>query len=327
VIAWSEATELARLGGWSPQHPRRRGASPMWRPRGGKITLMVLALCGIFCTSAAGAAEPSRASGMAVTVVRATRACFADTVRVAGTIVPHDEVLVRPDGEGLRVTQVLVESGQTVAAGEALARLARPEGQGPAGSVTLQAPSAGVVSRSGAYVGAIASPGGEPLFRITVGGELDLLADVLATRIPKLKIGQPAKIDVVGVRDLSGRVSSLAAQIDPVTQAGRARIALGKSEKVRIGASAHASIEIGSSCGTSVPLSAVLYGPDGPIVQVVHGDRIETRPVPIGLIAEGKAEIREGLSEGDLVVERAGSFLREGDRVRPIQAEPTVQKK
>ena len=326
MIGWSEAHELASLGGRSLQRLRRHALAPTRRSCGQK-SLTVLALCGICCASAADAAEPSRASGMAVTVVRAVRACFADTVRVSGTVVPHEEALVRPDGEGLRVTQVLVESGQTVAAGEALARLARPEGQGSSGSVTLQAPSAGVVSRASAYVGAVASPSAEPLFRITVGGELDLLADVPATRIGKVKIGQPAKIDVAGVRDLSGRVNLLAAEIDPVTQAGRAHIGLGKNDKVRIGAAAHARIEIGSSCGTSVPLSAVLYGPDGPIVQVVHGDRIETRPVPIGLIAEGKAEIREGLNEGDLVVERAGSFLREGDRVRPIQAEPAAPRK
>jgi hypothetical protein len=31
-------------------------------------------------------------------------------------------------------------------------------------------------------------------------------------------------------------------------------------------------------------------------------------------------EIRSGLSEGDLVVMRAGSFLHEDDRVRPVQA-------
>jgi multidrug efflux pump subunit AcrA (membrane-fusion protein) len=65
-------------------------------------------------------------------------------------------------------------------------------------------------------------------------------------------------------------------------------------------------------------LSAVLYGPEGAVVQVVRDDRIETRRVRVGLLSGGKAEIREGLSEGDQVVARAGTFLREGDRVRPM---------
>jgi hypothetical protein len=61
-----------------------------------------------------------------------------------------------------------------------------------------------------------------------------------------------------------------------------------------------------------------LYGPGGAVVQVVRDGRIETRGVSVGLLAAGQAEIREGLSEGDMVVARAGAFVREGDRVRPV---------
>jgi hypothetical protein len=32
----------------------------------------------------------------------------------------------------------------------------------------------------------------------------------------------------------------------------------------------------------------------------------------------GQIEIREGLTEGDIVVARAGALLREGDLVRPV---------
>ena len=32
-------------------------------------------------------------------------------------------------------------------------------------------------------------------------------------------------------------------------------------------------------------------------------------------------EIRDGLREGDLVVERAGTFLRDGEAVRPVLPE------
>jgi hypothetical protein len=42
--------------------------------------------------------------------------------------------------------------------------------------------------------------------------------------------------------------------------------------------------------------------------------------VEIGLMAGGQVEIREGLIEGDIVVARAGSLLREGDPVRPVTA-------
>jgi hypothetical protein len=40
----------------------------------------------------------------------------------------------------------------------------------------------------------------------------------------------------------------------------------------------------------------------------------------VGHLAEGEAEIREGLADGDLVVAKAAAFFREGDRVRPFLA-------
>jgi HlyD family secretion protein len=42
--------------------------------------------------------------------------------------------------------------------------------------------------------------------------------------------------------------------------------------------------------------------------------------VETGLASEGQVQIGKGLAEGDLVVLRAGAFLRDGDPVRPMPA-------
>jgi hypothetical protein len=63
-------------------------------------------------------------------------------------------------------------------------------------------------------------------------------------------------------------------------------------------------------------MSAILYGPQGSVVQVVRNNRVETRRVRVGLLTGKDVEIREGLAVGDIVVARAGAFLREGDLVR-----------
>ena len=68
-------------------------------------------------------------------------------------------------------------------------------------------------------------------------------------------------------------------------------------------------------------MSAVVYNPDTITVQVVANGIVETRRVKPGLTADGFVEIREGLAEGDLVVTRAGTFLRNGDTVRPVLAD------
>jgi|SRR5262245_25222637 len=271
--------------------------------------------------STAAAAQPSggAAVGMAVTVTKAGRTCFTDTLQVSGILVPREEVFVRPDTEGLQISQIAVEDGDRVTANQILARLARPDGQ--ASAATVRSPAAGIVNYRAIRIGMTASARADPLFRIIVNGEVELQGDVPATRIAKLAAGQAARVELAGVGEVTGRVRVVAPEVDPATQLGRTRISLGNDEKFKVGAYARAIIEVGRSCGATIPLSAVLYGPEGAIVQVVRDDRVETRRVRVGLLSGGNAEIREGLNEGDLVVARAGAFLREGDRVRPILAE------
>ena len=50
--------------------------------------------------------------------------------------------------------------------------------------------------------------------------------------------------------------------------------------------------------------------------------------VQVGFHSDYDMEIRNGLSEGDLVVANAGSSLRDGDKVNPIVAEvPRTQRR
>ncbi|MFL5049284.1 MAG: efflux RND transporter periplasmic adaptor subunit [Xanthobacteraceae bacterium] len=297
--------------------------------RGALVAIVIVArtiasaMAATAAVAAAAVAQPSAgaAVGMAVTVTKASRTCFTDTLQVSGILVPREEVFVRPETEGLQVSQILVEDGERVTAGQNLARLVRPEGQGPAASATVRAPAAGIVNHRGIRIGMTASARADPLFRIIANSEVELQGDVPGTRIAKLAPGQTARVELAGVGEVTGRVRVVAPEVDLATQLGRTRISLGNDEKFKVGAYARAIVEVGRSCGATIPLSAVLYGPEGAIVQVVRDDRVETRRVRVGLLSGGNAEIREGLNEGDMVIARAGAFLREGDRVRPILAE------
>jgi HlyD family secretion protein len=279
--------------------------------------------------SSPSTAEPQAdASGdMAVTVARTTNVCFTDTLQVTGVVVPRNEILVRPDREGLQISQVLVEPGDTVVSGQVLARLAPPEGQQGGGTtVAVQAPAAGVVISRSAVVGTLASARGEPLFRIAAKGEMELLAETPVKTLASVASNQTAKIAIVGAGELPGKVRAFSVAINPTTQLGQIRLFIGSDPKLRVGAFGRATIDVGRRCGPAIPLSAVLYGPSGAVVQVVRDDRIETRRVSVGLLAAGQAEIREGLAEGEMVVARAGAFVREGDRVRAITAgEPSAR--
>jgi multidrug efflux pump subunit AcrA (membrane-fusion protein) len=95
-----------------------------------------------------------------------------------------------------------------------------------------------------------------------------------------------------------------------------------------VGAFARATVVTGRREGPTIPLSAVLYrsGQEQGTasVQVVKDGVVETRRVTVGLKADGRAEIRDGLTPGETVVAVAGSFVRNGDRVTPVPVATTA---
>jgi HlyD family secretion protein len=281
-----------------------------------------------FSLPAPAAEGDSRAasSELAVTVVPAKRMCFADTLQVTGVLAPRNEILVRPEREGLQISQVLVQPGESVTSGKILARLTSGEGQDAASGVVVRAPSAGVVISTSAVVGNVASVQAEPLFRIAGQGEMELVAEIPLRTLARLAVDQSAKVQIIGVGELPGKVRQFSGAINPTTQLGQVRIFVGSDSRLRAGAFGRATVQIGQRCAPAIPLSAVLYGPGGAVVQVARSGRIETRRVLVGLLDKDQAEIREGLAEGETVVARAGAFLRDGDRVRAVTAgEPVRQ--
>ena len=188
------------------------------------------------------------------------------------------------------------------------------------GRSEVTAPADGIVSRRMARVGGYAAGAAEPMFRIVANGEVELDAEVTETRIAAVRIGHPARVEVAGLGVVEGKVRLVSPEVDKATRLGRVRIYLGDNPGLRVGAFARGIVETASGRGLAVPASAVLYGPDGPTVQLVRANRVETRTVRTGLAAGALVEVREGLDEGDLVVARSGTFLREGDAVRPVPA-------
>jgi len=279
------------------------------------------ALLVLAATSPALAADDPAAKdapqGAAVTVLKASKFCFPNLVEAFGILIPREETMVRPERPGLKVIEILTDAGETVTAGQNLARLALPEG----GSILVTSPVAGTILSSTAAIGALASPRGEALFSIIARSEFDLVGMVPTQDLPKLAVNQTARIRVVGAGEVEGKVRRVASTVEPNSQLGQVFVGVTTNRKLFVNSSGRAIIKTGQSCGVSVPLTAVLYGAGGTVVQVVRRARIETKRVEVGLTDGGQIEIRDGLIEGDIVVARAGALLREGDPVRAITAE------
>jgi len=257
---------------------------------------------------------------MAVSVIKARRVCFNDTLQLTGRLVAREEVPVRPDAEGLRVTQTLVEDGDKVTAGQVLARLGRTEGlPGPTGTVQVTAPAAGIVL--GPPPPSPRAQGPQPMFRIIVNGEIEADIEAPAVTLPRISVGQSTDVDIAGIGPVPGRVRAISPEVDPATQIGHVRIGFKTDTALHVRSFVKATIVRGRTCAPSIPLTAILYGAEGAVVQIVRNSRIQTQPVRVGLLAGEDAEVREGLAVGDVVVRRAGTFLREGDIVRQVNAD------
>jgi len=186
------------------------------------------------------------------------------------------------------------------------------------GNADVRAPADGIVSRRTARVGAMAAGAGEPMFRLIAEGLVELDAEVTEVHLGKIARGQRATVQVTGVGRVAGRVRLVSPAVDRATRLGHVRILLGEDVRFRIGSFARGTIETANSHGLALPVSAVLYGQNGTFVQVVKNNKVERRRVETGLISGALVQIRSGLREGDVVVAKAGTFLRAGDEVKPV---------
>jgi multidrug efflux pump subunit AcrA (membrane-fusion protein) len=278
--------------------------------------LAPLVLTLLLAAPALAAEDADAPNGATVTVLKAAKACFGDIVEVSGIVIAREETAVRPEKQGLKVSEILAEAGDTVTAGQNLARLTIPDG----GLQVVQAPVAGLISASTAVIGALASGKGEALFTIIARGEFDLVGLVPTQSLSRLAVNQTARIRIIGAGEVDGRIRRIAPTVEPNSQLGQVFIAVTGNKRLLVNSSGRAMIKTGQSCNIAVPLTAVLYGTAGTVVQVVRRQRVETKHVEVGLMSGGQVEIRDGLVEGDIVVARAGALLREGDPVRTVMA-------
>jgi HlyD family secretion protein len=344
--------------------------------------LIVIALVRTLWTSG----PERRPSGPArVTVILPALADVADVVTFTGAIAARDEMPITVEGEGGRVSAVLVETGDRVRAGQVLARLDTSVLQPQVGSLSasleearanaelaqadyrraaavassgalsaqeierrrsvaigaeakvkvaaaqleeararlrrteIRAPQAGLVLTRSVEVGQTASGGGEPLFRLGRGGQIEMRGQVAEQDLPRLAPGQPVEVRVTGIEQpFVGKVRLLGAVIDPQTRLGSVRVDLEPHPNLRPGAFARAAVQVGFGRRPILPQSAVLSDAEGTFVVVVEaGDTVARRAVRVSGSQREGLVIAAGLEGTERVVLTAGPFLRLGEKVTP----------
>ena len=184
----------------------------------------------------------------------------------------------------------------------------------------VTAPAAGIVIERNASIGSIASGAGEPMFVLIRDGRLEMRADVSEADMIRLAPGQTALMTAPGIdTPIAGLVRRVSPTIDTQTRLGEARIEIEASDMIRAGMFLTAEILVRQEEMLAVPVTAVGAGAEGATVMVVRDGIVTRTAVVTGIRDGGMVGITEGLSAGDLVVTKAASFVRDGDRIRPVR--------
>lgn len=241
---------------------------------------------------------------------RAQAALSAAEYRRAQAVAPAG-ALSAEDVEKRHATAITDEANVKVVA----AQLAEAEAR--VNRTHVVAPVDGTVLTRKAEVGQIANPGGDALFRIASGGEVEMRGQVAEQDLAVLKVGQPATVYITGLaQPFEGRVRLLGAVIDPNTRLGEIRIALKPDPALRPGAFARGSVVVAKAERPVLPQTAVLSDSQGAYVYIVNDKgRVERRAVTVSGTIDAGIIISSGLTGSERVVTTAGGFLREGETV------------
>lgn len=184
------------------------------------------------------------------------------------------------------------------------------------------APVAGTVLTRNAEVGQVASPGGPPLFTLEAQSRVELIGQVAEQDLASLKVGQPAKVFLIGYpHPFLGHIWLLGATVNATSRLGEVRIALAPNPALRPGAFAHAVISESHAERPVVPQTAVMTDAKGSYVFIVNGrGMVVRRPVRLGGVIASGVIIAKGLTGRERVVTLAGGFLQSGERVRVAPA-------
>ncbi len=183
----------------------------------------------------------------------------------------------------------------------------------------VKSPVAGLVAARNAKVGAIASGAGQPMFTVIRNGEIELVADISETDILRMRVGQKAEVKVAGgAATLDGSVRLISPVIDPQTRLGAVHIAIDDDQGARAGMYASAEIIISEAQGVALPLSAVTTDKRGTTTRLVTDNVVKQVKIETGIQDGAFIEVKDGLAQGDVVVAKAGAFVRDGDRINPV---------
>jgi len=189
-------------------------------------------------------------------------------------------------------------------------RLAPEPGAAP-GTVALVSPIDGVVTSASVTLGEMVDTGRDA-FTVADPAQILVLANLYGRDIAAVRAGDAARVraPVPDHPEFAGRVRSVNAAVDPVSNTAPARIEIANPAgalRANMFVSVAIEADLGRT-GVTIPAAAVQQTEGGPVAFVRAGeDRFEKRALTLGVQRADWVEVADGVAPGEQVVTE-GSF-------------------
>ena len=231
------------------------------------------------------------------------------------------------------ISQNSVDTTQnSVALAQAAVKAARAQldlARNAQNDTVIRAPIAGVISKRHVQMGEKLSPD-MPVFTIVNLRQLTLDAQVPASDIPRVKVGQEVQFRVDGYpdRDFIGKV----ARINPTTEMGSRAMMVyinvdNADSALSGGMFAKGSITTSKSAVMPLlPIAALRKDQGSDTVYKIEGGKVVSQPVTLGMRNDddGMAEVTAGLASGATVIIGKLEGIKPGTRVKVAGAAPAA---
>ena len=185
----------------------------------------------------------------------------------------------------------------------------------PTFEVPVKAPIGGEVVEQNVAVGQLIQPGSTQCFMLSDTSNVWVLVNVYQNDVPYVRVGDRVSIQTDAYPQVfRGRISYVAASLDPTTRTLQARIETANpGEKLKKDMYVTATVNAGKISNTIVlPDAAVLRDNENqPFVYAeTSQNKFGRRAVTLGESVNGQTEITSGLKPGDRVVGNGSLFLQ-----------------
>jgi membrane fusion protein (multidrug efflux system) len=187
------------------------------------------------------------------------------------------------------------------------------------GNTSVVSPTDGFVSQRHVDPGAWVSQNA-PVASVVDISSLRLVANVVEKDLKAVNAGDPAivEVDAYPGENFNGRIARVSPILDPATRTASMEIEIPNREnKLKPGMYAKVTLEVDSRENVLLVPKVALVDSEGQrgIYQPNDESRAAFKRVTIGLEDNEKAEILEGLREGDIIISTGAGSLRRNDQL------------